>query len=151
MKPAGESIQIEAWKNDSSRPHDTDIEILSNVLRACVWNGASVSFVLPFYQEGAKAFWTDQILPGVASGKRCVLVARAARRIVGTVQLDFETPPNQPHSAEVRKLLVLPGFRHSGVARSLMGAVEAEARKKGAACSPSIQLPVVRRRLSIDR
>jgi GNAT superfamily N-acetyltransferase len=124
-------ILYETWKVDDPAAAKNDLEMLGAVLQACVHAGASVSFVLPFSHEEAKTFWSDQVLPGVSAGSRCVLLARAAGRIVGTVQLDLATPPNQPHRAEVKKLLVHPDARRRGIARALMEAVEAEARKAG--------------------
>ena len=103
--------------------------MLGDVLRACVHRGASVSFILPFSHDDANAFWRDKVLPAVRAGNCCVLVARIAGRIVGTVQLDLATPPNQPHRAEVRKLLVHPDARRRGIARALMAAIEEQARE----------------------
>ena len=123
-----EPIHIEPWKPDTTALDD-DLEMLGHVLHACVRAGASVSFVLPFSYEDAKAFWSGQVLPAVICQSRCVLIARLGRKIVGTVQLDFATAPNQPHRAEVKKLLVHPDARGRGVAKSLMSAVEVEARK----------------------
>src|SRR5262249_54275638 len=107
---------------------ETDLEELAAVLHACVHAGASVSFILPFSHEDAKAFWREQVLPAVSDGTRRVLLARLDGRIVGTVQLDLATPANQPHRAEVRKLLVHPDARGQGIARGLMVAVEEVAR-----------------------
>jgi len=123
-------IRIETLKSDASRANDGngDIEMLAALLHACVRAGASVSFVLPFSREDAKAFWIDQVLPGVAAGTRSLLVARLSNRIIGTVQLDLATPPNQPHRAEVRKLLVHPDVRRRGIAKALMIAVDQVAR-----------------------
>lgn len=125
------AIRIETWESDASLSDDYngEIDMLAALLHACVHAGASVSFVLPFSHEDAKAFWIDQVLPGVAAGTRCLLVARSLDRIIGTVQLDLATPPNQPHRAEVRKLLVHPDTRRRGIAKTLMIAVDAEARK----------------------
>lgn len=123
-------IRVERWSPGPASVAG-DMEMLAEVLCACVHAGASVSFVLPFSQNDATAFWRDQVLPAVHSGGRRVLVARLAGRIVGTVQLDLATPPNQPHRAEVKKLLVHPDARRRGIARSLMAAVEEEAREAG--------------------
>ena len=105
--------------------------MLGDVLHACVHAGASVSFVLPFSIEDANAFWRDRILPTVMAGHCSVLVARSEKQIVGTVQLDLATPPNQPHRAEARKLLVHPRWRRRGIARRLMIELEEGAREMG--------------------
>jgi ribosomal protein S18 acetylase RimI-like enzyme len=102
---------------------------LARLLHACVQGGASVSFVLPYSHEEAEAFWRNKVVPGVESGAVKLWVARVNGQIAGSVQLDVDTPPNQPHRAEVRKLLVHPDFRRQGIARRLMQAVEAMARR----------------------
>ena len=119
-------VRIERW-NPHALGVDNDLEMLGGVLHACVHAGASVSFVLPFSRTDAMAFWQDQVLPAVHAGTRRVLLARMAGRIVGTVQLDLVMPPNQPHRAEVKKLLVHPDARRCGIAKSLMGALEDQA------------------------
>lgn len=103
----------------------------SALLRACVHDGASISFIMPFSIDDAEAFWRGKVLPGVAAGSSLLLVAEAEGRIAGSVQLDHDTPPNQPHRAEVRKLLVHPDFRRRGLARALMAELEAHARRLG--------------------
>jgi len=124
------AIRIEEWRPDltGSPPVDRDVEMLGDVLHAVVQAGAGVSFFLPFSPEDARAFWRDKVLPGVRARTRRVVVARLDERIVGTVQLDLATPPNQAHRADVAKLLVHPVARRRGVARSLMVALEAMAR-----------------------
>ena len=104
---------------------------LAALLHACVHAGASIGFVLPFTMAEAEAFWRAGVLPAVRGGERILLVARANGRIVGTVQLDHATPPNQPHRAEVRKLMVHPDFRRQGLARILMAEIEARAARLG--------------------
>jgi len=100
---------------------------LGDLLHACVQDGASVSFVLPFGPEAARAFWLDKVLPPLESGGLVLWVAMREGRVAGAVQLDCDTPPNQPHRAEIRKLLVHPDFRRRGIARELMQAAEATA------------------------
>jgi GNAT superfamily N-acetyltransferase len=85
----------------------------------------------PAALEDARAFWIETVLPQVIAGRRRVLVARLDARIVGTVQLDPAWAPNQPHRADVLKLLVHPGARRRGIARALMIALEALARDHG--------------------
>jgi ribosomal protein S18 acetylase RimI-like enzyme len=101
---------------------------LSALLHACVEAGASIGFILPHAQSESEAFWRKKVLPAVADGSRLLFVATCAGRIVGSVQLDYDTPANQPHRAEVRKLLVHPDFRRRGIAKALMQALEQQAR-----------------------
>jgi len=103
------------------------LDALAGVLHACVADGAHVNFVQPFTIDDARAFWVNKVAPGVSSGKRIVLAATLDAAIVGTVQLDLDTPPNQLHRAEIAKLLVRPEFRGAGVARDLMAAIEGHA------------------------
>jgi ribosomal protein S18 acetylase RimI-like enzyme len=100
------------------------LDELAGILRACVHAGASVSFILPFELDQARAFWQRKVAPGVAARTRVLLGARVGARLVGTVQLDCDTPPNQRHRADVSKLLVHPEQRRLGIARALMERIE---------------------------
>ncbi len=108
-----------------------ELEMLAEVLHACVHGGASVSFILPFSMDEARVFWRERVMPEVVNGSRRVLVARLGGRIVGTVQLGLDVPPNQRHRCEVMKLLVHPEARGRGIAHALMTAVEDVARVAG--------------------
>jgi GNAT superfamily N-acetyltransferase len=108
----------------------TDLAELAEVLADCVAGGASVSFMPPFRHEDAKAFFT-KIVGEVARGEAALLVARLDRRIIGTVQLGLAMPPNQPHRADIRKLLVHRRARGRGVGMALMTAAEDAARARG--------------------
>jgi ribosomal protein S18 acetylase RimI-like enzyme len=103
------------------------IEGLSELVHASVHAGASIGFILPHAKTESAAFWRDKVLPAVRDGTRLLLVAWADRRIAGSVQLDCDTPANQPHRAEIRKLLVHPAFRRQGIARQLMAEIELHA------------------------
>ena len=96
------------------------IHTLSALLRDCVLDGASIGFVLPMPATASEAFWRDKVLPGVRARTRLLLVAEAQGAVIGTVQLGLDTPPNQPHRADVAKLLVHPTQRRRGIARALM-------------------------------
>jgi ribosomal protein S18 acetylase RimI-like enzyme len=126
-------IVIAEWRPDSpvAASLDEEIDMLAAILHAVVYDGAGVSFVVPFSAEEARAFWIERVLPGVRAGTRSVLVARAGPKIVGTVQIDLNVPPNQRHRTEVLKLLVHPNARRRGIARALMIAVESTARSYG--------------------
>jgi GNAT superfamily N-acetyltransferase len=103
---------------------------LAAVLADCVAGGASVSYMAPFSQEQAReafAVWADE----VERNRRLLLAAFLDDTIVGTVQVVFATPPNQPHRADVAKLLVHHSARRRGVAQLLMEHAEAEARSEG--------------------
>ncbi|HZI86278.1 MAG TPA: GNAT family N-acetyltransferase [Pyrinomonadaceae bacterium] len=123
-------FNIELWQPDPSNL-DSDIAMLGDLLHDCVKAGAAVSFVLPFSRDEAARFWRNQVFTAVESGTCCVLVARCTGAIAGTVQFDLATPPNQPHRAEVKKLLVHPNERRNGIARALMLALEDRARELG--------------------
>lgn len=102
-------------------------EALTDLLIDCVNGGASVSFMLPLERDKATAFWLV-IGKSVARGERTVIVAEDEQgKIVGTVQLITSQPENQPHRADVAKLLVHSSARRKGIARRLMAYLEAVA------------------------
>jgi hypothetical protein len=127
MTKPPDHFHTELWRPVPGRLDD-DLAMLAELLHSCVHAGAAVSFILPFSRESALAFWRDTVLPTVKAGSCHVVIARREGRILGTVQLDIATPPNQPHRAEVKKLLVHPDARRGGIARSLMLALEHQAR-----------------------
>lgn len=103
---------------------------LADVLIDCVEGGASVSFMLPLAREQALAFWRG-VLDGAARNERVLLVAHTgAGRVVGTVQLITAQPDNQPHRADVAKMLVHRDARRRGVAAMLMAALDQAAREE---------------------
>jgi len=107
------------------------IEALADVLSDCVEGGASVSFMWPLARERALGFWRS-VADGVARGERVLLVAQdASGGIVGTVQLVTAMPDNQPHRADVAKMLVHRRARRTGIAGRLLAALDAVAREEG--------------------
>jgi ribosomal protein S18 acetylase RimI-like enzyme len=102
---------------------------LGALLHACVHDGASVGFVMPYGVDDGEAFWRGKVLPSLRAGGLLLFVAREGEAIAGTVQLDYDTMPNQRHRAEVRKLLVHPAFRRQGIARALMTELERHAHR----------------------
>lgn len=97
---------------------------LSEILIETVAGGGSVSFMHPLERGAAEAFWSDS-LSAAARGERIVLGAFAGAALAGTVTLQLHCPPNQPHRAEVAKMMTRPAFRGRGVATALMRAAEA--------------------------
>jgi GNAT superfamily N-acetyltransferase len=106
------------------------INELASVLADCVNGGASVNFMLPYSAADAAEFF-KKVVPSIASGDTILLAAKIDGRIVGTVQLGLDTPPNQPHRAEVKKMLVQRAARGKGVGAALLSEVEARAKQKG--------------------
>ena len=96
---------------------------LSEILVEVVSNGGSVSFMHPLALETAEAFW-DRSLAAAARGERVVLGAFDGEALVGTVTLLLDLPPNQPHRAEIAKLMTRVSHRGRGVAKALMRAAE---------------------------
>ena len=82
---------------------------------------------MPHDVDESEAFWRGKVLPSLRAGGLMLLVARHGDTIAGTVQLDYDTMPNQRHRAEVRKLLVHPEARRRGIARALMTEIERHA------------------------
>jgi len=109
---------------------DAHIEQLADVLIDCVEGGASVSFMHPLSRERAVAFWRN-VGQGVGAGERALLVAEDGDGLCGTVQLLLEQPENQPHRADVAKMLVHRRARRKGLGAALMQAAEDTARECG--------------------
>ena len=109
---------------------EAQLQALADILIDCVAGGASVSFMLPMTRDKALAFWR-QGAAGAASGERALLVAEDAHGIVGTVQVILAQPENQPHRADVAKMLVHRRARRQGAGAALMRAAERVALDEG--------------------
>jgi ribosomal protein S18 acetylase RimI-like enzyme len=107
---------------------DATIEALCDVLIDCVEGGASVSFMLPLTRGRARAFW-NKVARSVAAGERVLLVADDAHGPCGTVQLLLDMPENQPHRADIAKMLVHRRARRQGLGAALMRAAEVSAQE----------------------
>jgi ribosomal protein S18 acetylase RimI-like enzyme len=99
------------------------IAALAEILVEVVANGGSVSFMHPLAPDDAASFWSRSLAAAVA-GERVVLGATIDGDLAGTVTLDLDCPPNQPHRADIAKLMTRLRHRGRGVARALM--LEAE-------------------------
>jgi GNAT superfamily N-acetyltransferase len=110
---------------------DREVHGLGDVLIDCVEGGASVSFMWPMTRDKADAYWCDAAA-SVARGERIVLTAEEADgSIIGTVTLVTKQPENQPHRADLAKMLVHRRARRRGVGDALLGAAENAARAAG--------------------
>ena len=109
---------------------DALVDGLVDLLIDCVAGGASVSFMHPLTRERALLFWR-RVAQDVAAGRRALLVAEDAQGLCGTVQLIFDLPENQPHRADLAKMLVHRRARRQGLGAGLMRAAEATARDRG--------------------
>lgn len=106
---------------------------LCDVLMDCVECGASVGFMSPLSRARAEQFWR-MVAQGVADGERALLVAEddaGGGGVCGTVQLVLAQPDNQPHRADLCKMLVHRRARRQGLGAALMRAAESLARECG--------------------
>ena len=105
---------------------DRLLDGLVEILIDCVDGGASVGFMQPLTREHARSFW-QHVARGVAAGERALLVAEDQQGACGTVQLILGLPDNQPHRADLAKMLVHRRARRAGLGARLMRAAEAVA------------------------
>jgi GNAT superfamily N-acetyltransferase len=107
-----------------------EIDGLGEVLIDCVQGGASVSFMWPMTREKASSYWQD-VAASLCRGERAVFIAEKEKAIVGTVQVIWAQPENQPHRGDVAKMLVHRSARKSGLGALLLKAAEDHARSLG--------------------
>jgi GNAT superfamily N-acetyltransferase len=120
-------IEIRELSAAEGRQH---VAALAEVLRDCVEGGASVSFMAPLPKATAESFF-EKTLAGVERGDRILLAAFIDSKLVGTVQILTAMPPNQPHRADIAKLLVLRSARGQGIGARLMERAEEASRLAG--------------------
>ncbi len=106
------------------------IQALAHLLIDCVESGASIGFMDPLSFDKAAGFWR-RVAAATARGERALLVAEDAAGIIGTVQLILDLPENQPHRADLSKMLVHPTARRRGVGAAVLCAAEQVARELG--------------------
>jgi ribosomal protein S18 acetylase RimI-like enzyme len=106
------------------------LDALATVLHDCVAGGASVGYLEPFSREDARRAF-ESFAAEAEQGHRLILAAFSEGALVGTAQVILALPPNQPHRAEIAKVLVHRSARGRGIARQLMERAEAEARAEG--------------------
>jgi len=104
---------------------------LCDVLIDCVEGGASVSFMHPMTLEKAAEFWRE-VAASMTRGERALVVAQDNDgAIIGTAQAVWASPENQPHRADVSKMLVHRRARRLGVGAAVLNAAEKAAREAG--------------------
>jgi ribosomal protein S18 acetylase RimI-like enzyme len=103
---------------------------LCELLIETVSSGGSVSFMHPLSRKAADCFWNDS-LASAGRGERIVLGAFDGETLIGTVTLLLNLPPNQPHRAEIAKMMTRLSHRHCGVATALMREAERLATERG--------------------
>ncbi|MBC3934280.1 GNAT family N-acetyltransferase [Undibacterium sp. CY7W] len=132
--------RICSWDAQQAQAYSAE---LSEILCDCVAGGASVSFMAGLSLQRAQAFW-QAVVQGLAAGERHLLVAlegaeardgvHTHERVLGTVQLVTAMPDNQPHRADLAKMLVHRRARRQGIAAALLSAAEQRARELGKTC-----------------
>lgn len=110
-------------------PSPAVIDALATLIIETVAGGGSVTFMHPLSPEEARAFWTGS-LAAAEEGKRVVFGAFDGDDLVGTLTLLVDCPPNQPHRAELAKMMTRPSHRGRGIATALIEAAETEARAR---------------------
>jgi GNAT superfamily N-acetyltransferase len=124
---AQSAIEVRRLGASELRAH---LDGLAAVLHDCVDGGASVSYMSPFSLEDARSAF-EGFVADAELGRRMILAAFAGDEVVGTVQVVLALPPNQPHRAEIAKLLVRRSARRRGIAELLMAQAEREALAEG--------------------
>lgn len=109
---------------------DDTLDQLADILVEVVAGGGSVSFMHPLAPEVARAFWAGSLASAVRD-ERIVLGAWEEGRLLGTVTLLLDTPPNQPHRGEIAKMMTRPEARGRGVATALLAEAEQLASRHG--------------------
>lgn len=107
------------------------MEDLAAVLVDCVDGGASVNFMAGFDMPRARLFWEGVASKMQEDGRHVFAAVDGEGRIVGTVQLVPAGIENQPHRAEISKMLVLRSARKRGLGAALMRAAEDAAARTG--------------------
>ncbi len=121
--------RVEVRRLDAGEAHER-LDALAAVLADCVSGGASVGYLHPFSHADARAVY-EVYVRDAEQGRRIILGAFLDGALVGTAQLVLGLPPNQPHRADVARVLVHRSARRRGIAQRLMEQLEDEARAEG--------------------
>lgn len=110
---------------------EKNLDDLCCILMDSVAGGAAIGFMAPVSKADAKRFWSEDVKAAVESGSKRLFGAFVDGSLVGTVQLVVRMPPNQPHRAEISKMVVHPNGRRRGLGKALMNAALGAARRAG--------------------
>jgi GNAT superfamily N-acetyltransferase len=124
---AAEQIEVRRLDADGAR---AQLDDLAAVLVDCVEGGASVGYMAPFSHHEARRVYEEYVVE-VELGRRLLLAAFSEGALVGTVQVVFAPHPNQPHRADIARMLVHRTARRRGVGRLMMERAEREALAEG--------------------
>jgi len=104
---------------------------LCNVLIDCVEGGASVNFMWPMTRAKAENYWRG-VAESLERGERALVVAEDERgEFLGTAQAVWAPQENQPHRADITKMLVRQSARRHGVGGLVLAAAERAALEAG--------------------
>ena len=118
------------WMRELRHAGAGELDGLASVLVDCVEGGASVSFMQPLTRERARGFWRE-VAASAGRGERVLWIAEDADGVCGTVQVVWAQPENQPHRADLSKMLVHRRARRRGIAAALLSAAEQSALAHG--------------------
>ncbi|MGK7654692.1 GNAT family N-acetyltransferase [Roseovarius sp. B08] len=110
---------------------DRNLDNLARLLIDTVADGAAVGFLHTLDPETARAFWQTDVFPEVTANRRNLFTAHLDNTLAGTVQLVTAMPSNQPHRAEIAKMMVHPTARRRGLGRMVLRAALNHARSLG--------------------
>lgn len=113
-------------------PLDSALAIaLGGLLVDAVSSGAAVSFMQPLEISVARDWWLAAAKELQPRGAIMIASDAQASGPLGCVMLQPAWAPNQPHRAEICKLIVHSAARGTGIATGLMHAAESFARQQG--------------------
>lgn len=121
------NLPIRPVDGDTIRQH---LEEFTELLRDGIDGGASMSFIAPLDLDFARGYWL-KIANQVGTRERIVLAAFDGERVVGSVQLSFDMPPNQPHRVDLQKMLVHSSMRRRGLGAQILAAADEAVRESG--------------------
>jgi GNAT superfamily N-acetyltransferase len=129
LAPMSAAERIEIRRLGATEVH-AHLDGLAAVLADCVEGGASVGYMAPFSHHEARRVY-EAYAAEVERGRRLLLAAFSDGTLVGTAQVVFAPHPNQPHRADIARVLVHRAARRRGIARQLMERAEREALAEG--------------------